>query len=77
MPSMGALLRWALPVSALSKVALEVMKLLLSLLDQQSAWVLSEWPWEQVESLLLWGEKMGKFYKQQSHLLSAELGNDI
>lgn len=59
-----------------SMVALEVTKLLLSLLDQQSAWVLPEWAWEQVESLLLWGEKTGKFYNQQAHLLSTELRND-
>lgn len=57
-------------------VALEVTKLLLSLLDQQSAWVLSEWPCEQVERLLLWGEKTGKFYKKQSHLLTTELRKD-
>lgn len=63
------------PVAS-STAALEVTKLLLSLLDQQSAWVLPERPWEQVESLLLWGEKTGKFYKQQSHLITTELGND-
>lgn len=67
-----------LPDGLGSAVALEVTKLLLPLLGQQAACVLPHLALSGASRdflLLLWGGKPGKFYKQQSHLITAEPGN--
>lgn len=50
-------------------VVLEVTKLLLSLLDQQAAWVLGA-----SGEVAVLGRENRKFYEQQSYLLTTELG---